>query len=180
MVKKLTRREHRVRLAAFVLTAFVLAHFPWRLAVLGAEVLAMNPGPIRIVPENDRFWDTVNLEVKLSNLGWDVSYEPKLEFEGQRAFGLTQRRKHTITIDSGLSWNDRLAVLAHEGGHVLEPGWADENQGEVFAESVAMLVSRDGYREHARYLARFKVDLVMMYLLEWRAMYHAAAVLGDR
>lgn len=166
-------------LLAFIV-GFALVSFPWRLAALGVEVLAMHPGPTRPTQSNGRFWDAMSIELRLLDLGWQVKYAASPEFNGQAAFGMTDPEHHIIVIDSALSWDMRFTVLAHEGGHVLEPGWMTRSQGEVFAETVSALASHDGLREHARYLARYKVDFVLISIMEWQGMYRAAAVLTEQ
>ncbi len=110
-------------------------------------------------------------------MGYSVGFGPNLELDGAKAYGITDTVNHLILIDRSLSWDARFSVLAHEGGHVLEPGWSSTAQGECFAEMVSTLVAHDGLREHARYLARFKVEAIVMLLTEWPAIYNAAAVL---
>lgn len=160
-----------------LLVTFLLAHAPWRLMVLAAEVLVVSRGHIHTDPGHDQYWQARDLETRLTSLGWTVTYRRALTVYGTEAYGVTQPSERAITIDADLSWNARLATLAHEGGHVLQPAWLDRNQGEAFAESVAALVAHDGLREHARYLASMRADFVIVVLVEWRAIYRAAYVL---
>jgi hypothetical protein len=162
----------------FFIQVFIMA--PWRVMTLGAEVLFMSPGHVRSDNGTHRYWDALSLESKLEMLNYSVTYAGGLEVDGHEAYGVTDMEKHAIIIDGGLSWNARLAVLAHEAGHTLQPGWVTTRQAEAFAETVAMLVSHDGYREHARYLASHKMDALFMMVVEWPSMYHAAALLEDR
>jgi hypothetical protein len=165
------------RIAIALLLAFALEHAPFRLAALVTETLVMKPGPVRVVHPNDRFWDAIDLETRLLSMGWQVMYRPIL---GAGLFGVTDSRQHTITVDSSLKWNARYAVLAHEAAHTLQPFWLSTEQGEAFAEIVSMLLCHDGLREHARYLADKKVDVVLVALVEGAAAYHAVAVLTDK
>lgn len=165
---------------AQVFFLLVAIHAPWRVMMLAAEVLVMAPGRVHVDQGTQHYWDALSLESKLETLNYGVSYAHGLEVDGQEAYGVTDMEAHTITIDAELSWNARLAVLAHEGGHTLQPGWVTSRQAEAFAETVAMLVSHDGYREHARYLAHMRMDALFMMVVEWPAMMHAAAVLEDR
>lgn len=163
-----------------VILALLLVHAPWRIALVTAEALYLNPGLTQEVTTNDKYWQVMELESKLIAYGFEVQYKKQVDLLGDPAYGVIDPAMHTITIDASLSWDMRYAVLAHEAGHHLQPVWANRNQREVFAELVSTLVSHDGYREHARYLARTKIDLLVMVLLDWPAVYHAAAVLEDR
>lgn len=163
-----------------LLTLLILAHAPWRLMALVSETLVLSPTQLRFSQANDKYWDAIDLEVRLIGLGYEVGYHRGLELQGQAAYGLTSVGAHTVSVDADLHWNARYAVLAHEAGHILEPIWCSTRQGEAFAEMVSALVSHDGLREHARYLASMKVDVLMMALTEWPAIYHAAATLEDR
>lgn len=159
---------------AFILLA--LPHMPIRLATLAAEVSVMNPGRARMSSGDARYWDALALEARLEALGWSVEYGDA----GDSLLGVTYPHRHHIVVDERLHWDARFAVLAHEAGHTMEPAWLDHDQGEVFAECVAALL--DGYhlREHARWLAGQKAEVVTLILLEWPSMYHAAAVMEDR
>lgn len=169
-----------MRLRAVVLTlllAFIAEHAPWRLAVLYARTLVTSRGYPRTSDSQSRYWDAHTLEARLVGMGWQVTYEPDLLERG--VYGYTNLDDRTIHIERSLSWNTRLAVLAHEGAHTLEPGRLSRAQAEVFAECVAALVARDGYAEHARYLATLKADFVTEALVDWQAIYRAAAILSD-
>ena len=163
---------------AFLLAA-ILVHAPWRLAVLAGETLVVSPGFTRVSDADDQYWQALDLEGRLVGLGWEVSYVPSIEHNGQPAYGLTNFDAHTIWIDAALHWNARYAVLAHEGGHIMARGWLTTHQHEAFAESVAMLVAHDGFREHARYCADFRIDSILTMFVHWRAIYRAAGVLED-
>ena len=167
--------------ALFVLLLSTIAiHAPWRLMALAVETLVVQPGPTRFSSDNDKYWDALELEARLIDLGYMVGYGPQLIVNGQSAYGLMAPGEHVIMIDQRLSWNARFAVLAHEGGHVLQRGWYTRAQGEAFAESVAALVAHDGLREHARYMSGFKMDAIWVMLTDWRAIYRAARTLEDR
>lgn len=92
---------------------------------------------------------------------------------------MTNLHTHTVKVSEALHWNARFAVLAHEGGHIMARGYLNRAQHEAFAESVAALVARDGLREHARYLAEYRIDAILTMLVHWRAIYRAAGVLED-
>ena len=159
-----------------VLVAVILAHAPWRLSALFVETLAVDTGPVQLRASADGYWVAQRLEQRLSQLGWHVEYIPALNVWGMPVYGATFPGERAVRIAAELSWADRAAVLAHEGAHGLQPPRLTEGQSEVFAESVAMLVAHDGLREHARYLANLRGDLIVM-IVEWRAIYRAAAVL---
>lgn len=175
----------RRALLAFLLL-IVLFHAPWRLMALAAEVMMTPIGNAQMSAENDKYWECIDLEGRLIALGWQVQYVKNLYVqdsphdEPQKAFGVTYFEPHLIQIEERLSWNARLAVLAHEGGHVLQRGWLTHNQGEAFAEAVAALVAHDGLSNHARLMARFRTDAVMVLMVEWRSIYRAASVLEDK
>lgn len=167
----------------FILTLlllFVASHAPWRLAGLVIETFTTSHGAVRMTHDDSGYWNALDLEERLMALGWSVEYRKDLNYAGNKAFGLTIPDEHKIYIEEGLHWSDRFAVLAHEAGHTLEPDWVNRPEAESFAEAVALLVTHDSIREHARYLTSIKWTLLMMSIVEWRAMYHAAAVLEDR
>lgn len=157
--------------------AFVLCYAPWRLMALGVEVLCMHPGPTRVTQDDSSYWQALSLELRLTDLGWVVTYQAGMV--DHDLYGMTSPSEHTVKVEQSLHWNARYQILAHEGGHTLEPGWLNRGQGEVFAEVVAMLVTHDGLREHARYLSRDKMGFLFTSLMEWQAMYNAAEMLGS-
>jgi hypothetical protein len=161
---------------AFVVL-WMVAILPWKLIALVPEVLWMSPGNEHYTDRVDKYWDALSLEAKLVGMGWSVEYRPRLIDAG--AYGMTSLEQHRIIVDDSLDWNARFAVLSHEAGHTLQPTWVTQQQGEAWAESVAMLIAHDGLREHARYLSHVKVDFLMMVLTEWPSIYDAAAVLQD-
>lgn len=162
------------KLVAILLLAFVLEHAPFRLAALVIETCYMPPSLVRMSHETDRYWDTLNLQLTLERMGWNVTYESNL-MDGA-AYGVTFFEPRAIQIETKLMWNDRLAVLAHEGGHTLQPRRLTSEQGEVFAEAVAALVAHDGLREHARYLAQHRASLLTA-VVYWQEIYRAADML---
>lgn len=162
---------------ATVLLTLIVVFAPWRLFVVVAETIVMKPGHLRETQRVDGYWQAMELEARLIALGWVISYQSNVNYEGQEAYGITNNTVHQITIDENLRWNDRLAVLAHEAGHTQQPGWAGTAEGEAFAEMVATLVCHCGFREHARYLARVKVETLLMAFTEWDNIYAAAATL---
>lgn len=163
-----------------VLLTLIVTHAPWRLAVLGVESMFLTPGYARISTENTRYWDALDLTQSLENLGYRVEYVPKIVYNGNEALGVTMPEMRKIFIDQTQTWNARFTTLAHEGGHVLQPAGLTEGQGEVFAEAVAFLVDGGGAREHARYIARYRGDTIVMLLAYWPEMYRAASLLEDR
>lgn len=167
-----------------LLLLVIVAHFPWRLAAVTVEAMLMTPGPYRPAQTVNRYWDELALEARVTELGYAVGVEKNLRvltYGGLvKAWGATDKEEHTVQLEAELKWDARLAVLAHEAGHILQPHWVNHEQEEAFAEAVATLVSRDGFREHARYLSRHKLALLTVLLTETSAIYHAAAVLEDR
>ena len=156
-----------------VLVASILAHAPWRLMVLFAEALVASPGHAVTSTANNKYWQCQDLWTTLERrLGWTVKFEDL----NANLYGMTDTPHRIILINSSLSWNGRYAVLAHEGGHALQPSFISDTQGEAFAESVAALVAHDGLWEHARYIARVRSDIFVL-VVEWRAIYRAAAIL---
>lgn len=160
-----------------LLLAFTLEHAPFRLAAVSVQALVMPSGYTRLdMNGTDRYWQTLDLDLRLTKLGWKVSYEKNL-LEQHSAYGMTSFRDRTIQIDERLNWNARFAVLAHEGGHTLQPTYSMSlGQAEVFAESVAMLVEGRGQTRHARYLAMWRPDLITA-LVYWQEIYKAAGLL---
>lgn len=151
-----------IRILLFVLALHVAALIPWRLAILGAEAAVVQPGLMHLTTDDDLYWDAMYLEAKMAEVGYTVEYVDGLMDAG--AYGRTTWDKHTIVIDDSLHWNNRYAVLAHEAGHVLSPLYLRSGQErEVFAEAVATLVCRCGYRENARYLASARGSLSTLF-----------------
>lgn len=143
-----------------------------------AETMVTSAGKVRLKIGNDKYWECLDLQQTLGGLGWRVTYEKDL-MGTSGIFGDMDPNRRVIRIDASLSWNERFEVLAHEGAHTLQPYRLTENQAEVFAESVSMLVAHDGLREHARYLATMRGDLLVM-IAYWPDIYRAAAVLEMR
>lgn len=167
----------RNSILAIVLIVSMLA--PWKLMVVASEAMFMTPGMSRLDDRGtDQYWDALALASRIHSLGWDVSYQPGMLAEG--LLGLTVPDDHTVMVEQSLTWNGRYNILAHEGGHTIQPGWIhSDEQGEIFAESVAAVMSKNGLSEHARYLARYRMELIPTLIFMWPSIYHAAAVLQD-
>lgn len=165
----------RSLLAALVL--FVLASAPYRLIALVATSFVVTPGYTQVANTNDDYWHAMNLAGRLGSMGWTVSYVDNLSLMfHQEIYGATVPAAHTIYIEGTLSWDARYAILAHEGGHVLQKAWMDVDGGECFAESVASLMS-GRLREHARYVSTSRWSCAALVAADWPAIYHAAATL---
>lgn len=159
---------------------------PWRLLALLSETFVVHPGLTRVVQTNERYWDTMSLQERINELGYSVKYTKGLViqtgmFEVTPIYGLTKKGEGSIAIEieAGLSWDARYAILAHEGGHIFQSEMYSQAEGEAFAEAVAMLISHDGVREHARYLANRKLALFTLIALDSARIYRAAAVLME-
>lgn len=166
------------KLLLTTLLAFISLTAPWRLMALGAETMVMRPGHVRSQAGQDKYWLAQDLEVRLNRMGWKVLYTPKL-VENSNALGLTSYFERTIQIEESLSWNERYSVLAHEAGHTQQPFRLTPEQGEVFAESVSTLMAGSGIREHARYLASLKPNVLEVLFVLWPDIYKAAATLEE-
>lgn len=151
---------------------------PWRLLTLGTEALVMRAGNVRTSPGTDKYWLVQDLEVRLRRFGWKVTYVKGL-MDNANAFGMTIPDDRSILVDESLSWNERYSVLLHEAGHTQQPFRMTQEQAEVFAESVAALMADDGLREHARYLAGLKPNVVPTLAVLWPDVYRAAANLTE-
>ena len=158
-----------------ILLTIIALQAPWRLAALFVETLLVTPGWARMDSGQEQYWATRDLQVRLDARGWTVNYESNLALDSSPAYGTTDRATRTIAIDASLSWNARRLVIAHEAGHILQPAWLNHNQAEAFAGAVAGLVSHQT-RESARYLSKFRADSLLVMIVEWRAIYRAAAV----
>jgi len=169
-----------------VLLAIIVAHAPWRLMHLAAQTVVMHKGKLHLKAGTDRYWDAMGMESRIMGLRYAVRYEhdPRIQecvvCKPKRVYGYTDYDEHLVVVDEALSWNERFDVLSHEAGHILQPLWLEDDQQDVFAEAVAYLVVGDSVIEHARYLSMMKVDTLLVLTTEWRAIYHAAAVLEDR
>lgn len=162
-----------------VLLTLILAFAPWRLVALAGETMMMRPSISHFTSRDDLYYEALALEARLLALGYSVKYQTGLNFMGQEAWGLTVPTEHQIYVEERLHWNARYAVLAHEAGHVLQPDWVDREEGDAFAEIVAALVTHDGLREHARFLARSKGAFLITAIAGWQEAYHAADLLTD-
>jgi hypothetical protein len=170
---------------AALLAAYLL-FIPWKLVALLAETLVVHPGLTRTVQTNDRYWDTLVLQERIEELGYPITYTKGLTiqanlFQMVPVYGVTRKDdgKVSIEVESELSWDARYAILAHEGGHIFQSELYSHEEGEAFAEAVAMLVSQDGIREHARYLSNKKFALLSVIVLDSARVYRAAAVLSE-
>jgi hypothetical protein len=166
--------------------ALVLCFVPWRLYALLGETFFVHPGLTRTVETNKRYWDVAILQERIEELGYPVKYTPGLTvqinmFQMMPVYGVTRKNNGNVSIEveEGLSWDARYAVLAHEGGHIFQSEIYSGAEGEAFAEAVAMLVSHDGIREHARYLSNKKWALFTIIALDSDKIYRAAAVLQE-
>jgi hypothetical protein len=152
---------------------------PFRILALAGETFWVRPGEAHYDAGTDRYWDTLQLEATLISRGWAVGYVESITYYGNPAWGLTNRTDHTIYVEDSLRWNARLAILAHEAGHTMQPSWLNPEEADCFAESVSALVSRDGLRNHAHYLARSRWTCLGTMLAVYPEMYRAAATLKD-
>ena len=87
--------------------------------------------------------------------------------------GFVVREARVIVLDSTLSPNAALQVLAHEAGHILQPEGLSKADAEVFADAVAYLVTGDDVHVYGRYLAGSKQGLHVLKTyrreIEWAA-----------
>jgi hypothetical protein len=129
---------------------------------------------------NRFFWDVIDLQFTIEQfLGASVEYAVPMPGTA----GMTSMRSRQVIIDATLSWDDRLPVLAHEGGHLLAIQTMSGTDQEVFADGVSFLVCRkfgeDTLNETAHHLAMYKASLHVLRDarsdIEW-----AAAVLSGR
>jgi hypothetical protein len=162
-----------VRKLVIVLALFAAYLAPWRLIALGALSIYMRPGLVHTAAGTDHYWDAKDLENRLRRFGWSVTYVEGL-MTSSNAFGMTLFGDRKIHVDESLSWDERYYVLLHEAGHTQQPFRLTTEQGEVFAEAVAALTARNGLREHARYLAGLKADVLPVLLIHWSDIYRAA------
>ena len=164
-----------------LLLAFIIEHTPWTLLALLSESMVLRPGLTKVVKGTDHYWECRALDLRLTGLGWTVSYVSHLRNGLEEVYGLTNLANHTIQVDADLEWNARYAILAHEGGHALMSvyEWGDEGDAEAFAEAIGALVAGDGIREHARYLSTRKLNLLNITVLKADRIYRAAAMLQE-
>ena len=129
---------------------------------------------------DDAFDAAQALEYRLLQLGATVVFR---NLEGTNVLGMTEPDTRRVTVDDRLHWNDRLRVLAHEGGHLLAPGDLEGADVEVFADAVsALVVQRYGFDQRAavaRHLAMYKASLHVLADDQAEIMW-AANVLGPR
>lgn len=84
-----------------------------------------------------------------------------------------------IALDPTLSPNAAFQVLAHEAGHILQPGGLSRPEAEVFADAVSLLVTGDNAHIFSRYLASSKSGLSVL-KTHRREIYWAAHVLSGK
>ena len=169
------------KLVLALLLAFIVEHAPWRLMALFAETFVTRPGLTRVVQTNNRYWDALALQERIEELSYTVEFTKDLTYQGVPVYGLTMSSRHSVQVEAALSWDARYAVLAHEGGHMAlgqSPMYTSEEH-EAFAECVALLISHDGIREHARYLSTHKLALFTVIALDSARIYRAAAILQE-
>jgi hypothetical protein len=157
-----------------LLAAFIVEHAPFRLAALAVATAAAPGGVTRVAAGDDRYWDALDLELRLIHTGWTVAYKPHPTMNGEEVYGVTNSGDRTVVIDADLHWNARYSVLAHEFGHTQQPAWLDRAQGEAFAEAVSYLLAGGDVREHARYLRGARPESLLVFLTEWQDIYRAA------
>jgi hypothetical protein len=161
-----------------ILTALVgysLLHIPYRLILLTGYVLTQPATLVQMPNTNGRYWDAQDLTHRLHRLGWTVEYKSPDTLQG--AYGITYLETREIFVDESLSWDARYWVLAHEAGHTLQPGWANHGHGEAWAETVSALITKEGFAQHAKYIARVKGEYLLMVLTEYKQLYRAVAVM---
>jgi hypothetical protein len=170
---------------ALLLAGYIALATPWKLAALMVETFYVHPGLTRMTQTHTRYWDVAILKERIEALGYTVKFTKDLTmpsmFQSIRVYGLTEKGggKASIQVDEGLSWDMRYDVLAHEGGHIFQSERYSEEESEAFAEAVATIVTHNGLREHARYLASHKLALFTVLLLDSAKVYRAAAVLTE-
>lgn len=151
-------------LGSFAVTYFHIEHVNDPLAKLERQTrrVVYAASGHRAQPGNEAYWDALQMVSTVNVvLGIEATFVDDPGFGG--ALGVTNRATRTIILRNDLSWNERLGVLAHEAGHVLQPASLDRVESEAFAEGVAYLVCRGFGRDdvwfHANYLAQYKTGL---------------------
>lgn len=101
------------------------------------------------------------LEARLIALGVSVTYGPRLP--GMAAVGMLSPDHRHIWVDETLEPNGRLEVLAHEAGHVFQPGTLAGPESQAFAELVGATVSyrlgMNSLKASGRWLGAWKSGL---------------------
>ena len=170
--------SHSIRVTVLaLLLSFIITYTPWRLVALTYYVMTTPATMVQVPSDHDRYWDAIYLAHRLEQFGWTVTYVPVKDTHGFDAYGLTFFQNRAVVVEEALSWTARYAVLAHEGGHTMQPASLTGQQKEVFAEIVAALVTRTHLREHARYLARTRGDYLLVVITEWQRLYRVATIL---
>lgn len=173
------------KVIALLLALYIALYTPWKLCALMTETFFVSPGLTRTVQTQAHYWEVALLQERIAELGYPVTFTKDLSvptmFGAMPVYGLTMKGdgKVSIQVEAGLSWDARYAVLAHEGAHIFQSERYTESEGEAFAEAVATLMSHDGLREHARYLAGKKLALFTILMLDSAKVYRAAAVLTE-
>lgn len=147
---------------------------PLRLLERETRAVTVHGDGYRFERANDQFWNAIQVG---SIINQDLGGRIAFQWLGPGMAGDTDPITRKVRINSALSWNERLATLAHEGAHLLEPNNLDHADSEVFAEAVAYLVCRsfglDRVEDHARYLAGHKSGLHV--LIDYRREIERAA-----
>ena len=134
--------------------------------------------------QNDKYWQVQQLAWTIRVvLGATVQIVPRamIPVNGDIA-GVTLIQERSIFVNNKIHTNAQLSTLAHEAGHLLQPGTLAYPQGEVFAEGVAYLVSKhfgeDNLHSHARYLAQYKTGLSVLDVYRAEIEYAARILQG--
>lgn len=173
------------KVIALLLALYIALYTPWKLCALMGETFFVSPGLTRVVQTHNRYWDVAMLKERIEAMGYSVRFTKGLTmpsmFQTIPVYGLTEKGSGAahIQVEEGLSWDMRYDVLAHEGGHIFQSERYSEEESEAFAEAVATIVTHNGLREHARYLASHKLALFTILVLDSAKVYRAAAVLTE-
>ena len=134
----------------------------------------------RIADGVDRYHEAKNVErVIIGVLGYRMEYWPQVHLDGD-AMGETWLDQRLIVVREDLSWNRRLAVLAHEGGHALEPWSLRGADAEVFADAVAYVVTQGPRSAYAAHIAMYKGSIHIIVDFDAEIRWAAAILRGPQ
>jgi hypothetical protein len=150
------------------------------LTKLGREIVATTPAQVTMPsgPPSALPLSQARLELAASRMGASVTYGPL----GPGWYGATKHAERAITINETLNADMRTMTLAHELAHLLQPPGLDKGDEEMWADSVAYLVTRDEsdrLLDSARYLAWWKGHANVLQVYRREILFAAALLRGE-
>lgn len=129
--------------------------------------------------------ELVFLELRTRELGYTLEYLAidSLFPDMQGADGVSNLSSKRIWLDTELPTDGRIAVLAHELGHMYHPYGVSRVQAEIFADAVALQVAHalgvNIEPQVTNYMAVYKVGLDVLPTLKVDLQIAVDTILGN-